>query len=397
MLFKIIIWLRGYLVIESCGSFIERFINLCMYNKIYLWDIKKTGKNTSLMKISIKGFKRIEKITQKTKTRVKIVKKCGLPLFIHRYRNRYAFLHGALMFLVIIFTLSSFLWSVEITGCEKIEENRIRNALLSCGISPGVVKYNIDSSEIKEKMLKEIPELSWCWVQIKGTRALCEVREKTPVPEIVPADIPCNIVALKGGVIRSMKVIEGETLSEEGKTVFEGELLVSGAISTKTGGTRLVHADGNIFADTFYEKEATFPLYFEEEIDTGQSLKRHSISFGSFNINLWFGKENKYEQSRSEEKVFQTKLWGDFYLPLSFKTKQIFETQKIRTDLLEKEAKEYFGEQLFSEIMQNLPEGTEVVSKDLGHTLNDDGTITVKCSVCCREDIAKKIQIEKEQ
>jgi similar to stage IV sporulation protein len=70
MIFKFFRFLRGYLIIEIQGQFLERFINLAIKSNIFLWDIEKTQCRMTL-KISTKGFKRIRKAARKTHTKVK--------------------------------------------------------------------------------------------------------------------------------------------------------------------------------------------------------------------------------------------------------------------------------------------------------------------------------------
>ena len=67
MLIKIINFLRGYLIIEVNGAFIERFINLAIRSKIYLWGIERTEKDKAVMRISVRGFHRIRKVAFKNK------------------------------------------------------------------------------------------------------------------------------------------------------------------------------------------------------------------------------------------------------------------------------------------------------------------------------------------
>ena len=82
-------YLLGYITIEVEGYYIERFMNICNNQKIFLWNTKRP--KTAIMKvnISIQDFKKIKPIAKKTKCKIKIDNKKGMPFFFHRYyRNR---------------------------------------------------------------------------------------------------------------------------------------------------------------------------------------------------------------------------------------------------------------------------------------------------------------------
>jgi len=395
MIFGLINFLKGYLVVTAESFFPERFINLCMRSGIFLWDIRKEEKNRLCLKVSVKGFKKMKEPARKTKTKVKIKKRCGMPLFVYRYRHRKAFAAGIALFMASVIFLCSFIWSVEIVGCKKISENEIRNALNSCGIGVGVIKYNKSPSVIKEKMLKIIPELSWVWVYINGTKAVVEVKEKTPKPDIIPEDEPCNIVAARDGVIYDYIVKRGETVVKRGDVVKSGSLLVSGALERKNGGTDFVHSEAEVYATVWYNKSGTYKPERVDEIKTGEQTNRYTLSLFGLDIPLYIGNENPYNSSIQGRSSNQLKLWGDFYLPVALSKNCIEQTERITSLLTEDEARRYYGEKLFEEIQKNLPQNAKIINKTFLHTLTDDGRINVTCEVECVEQIGeyKKISI----
>ena len=78
------IWLNyiiGYVNIKVESYFLERFINICISKKIFLWNIKRKKSTILYANISIKDYKRLKEITRKTKSRVKIESKKGLPFY----------------------------------------------------------------------------------------------------------------------------------------------------------------------------------------------------------------------------------------------------------------------------------------------------------------------------
>ena len=65
MFFKILLYkLIGYIRINVEGFYIEKFINICRQNGIFLWGIKREKASIMHTNISIKDFKKIKRMTK---------------------------------------------------------------------------------------------------------------------------------------------------------------------------------------------------------------------------------------------------------------------------------------------------------------------------------------------
>ena len=68
MFFKIIFnYIVGFVNITVEGFFVERFINNCINNKVFLWGIKRKSSTLLTVNININNFKNIHSIARKTK------------------------------------------------------------------------------------------------------------------------------------------------------------------------------------------------------------------------------------------------------------------------------------------------------------------------------------------
>ncbi len=393
MIITLFHYLKGFLELRVCGMCLERFINLCVRRGIYLWKIRKKGDTEATVCVSIPGFFRMREAAQKTKTRVHIVRRRGLPLFLHRHRKRSAFYFGILLFALVLFILSSFVWSIEIDGLEKMDENLIRNALSTCGLETGVLKYKVKASEIKAEMLRMTPALDWLWVEMRGTRAFVHVREKTPKPSIVSLGRPANIVAKKDGVIERITASRGTPLYKEGDAVKKGALLISGTVETKHGGTLFVHAEGTAVARTWQTVTDTFPLKKTEETETGRKRTHIDLCFGSFSLPL-HGKTLPFESFRTESETHTLRLFGASGLSIGFTKTTLYETNAREVPLSPSEAEAFFGEKLLARM--TLPEDGQTINVTYSHTLCGDGNIEVSCTAECIEEIGETREILEE-
>ena len=95
---------KGYVRIKAYTQSPERFLNLCAYHKITVWNL--INKNDIYeMNLSINDFFRLKNICKKTGTKIRITGKYGLPFFFYRNKKRKAFFIGILLSFLILFFL----------------------------------------------------------------------------------------------------------------------------------------------------------------------------------------------------------------------------------------------------------------------------------------------------
>ena len=123
-------YFTGFVNIHVEGYFIERFINMSRIQKIYLWDIEKKNDIYLTANIGIRDFKKLKKIAKKTKCKVGIDRKKGVPFFLHRYKKRKIFLIMMCLIILSLLILSRFVWNIEIkiTG-DTLQEEEILKSL----------------------------------------------------------------------------------------------------------------------------------------------------------------------------------------------------------------------------------------------------------------------------
>lgn len=92
----------------------ERFINSCFANNIFLWNLERQKTTYLKARVGINDFKKIKKIARNTKCKVKIENKKGLPIIIHKYKKRKAFLFFFIFLFVFIFLITRSVWNIEI-------------------------------------------------------------------------------------------------------------------------------------------------------------------------------------------------------------------------------------------------------------------------------------------
>ena len=157
MYFKIIFYyIVGYVNIFVEGYFIEKFINICNKQKILLWNLKRDKTTIIYANVGIRDFKKLKAICKKTKCKIKIEGKKGLPFIFNKYKKRKIFAVGLAIVIISVIALSKFVWNVEIVGNEKINVEEIMIIANENGLKVGELKNKIDTKKIinKLKLLK---------------------------------------------------------------------------------------------------------------------------------------------------------------------------------------------------------------------------------------------------
>jgi len=234
------------------------------------------------------SVKRLPTVLRKKGGRFRIQKKSGLPFLLKKSLSRRGLWVGFFLTVLSAFLLSSFIWTVEITGLSPDTAEKVRSFLSDHGLHSGVPASSVDPVELRSLLLEEIDELDWAAVNLLGSRAWIQAMEASPIPqtEYLSRNLPSDLVAAKSGYLLESRITLGETLILPGSAVSEGDVLVSHIIhgivpGTKelSGAVRFVHASGVAIARTAGRVSAVLPFTRLEKLPTGESFTRNHLLF----------------------------------------------------------------------------------------------------------------------
>lgn len=296
LIIRLIRFFLGYVRFSATGGFPERFVNLCTNRRIPLWNMKKVG-NVLYGETTVEGYKAIRQSAYRSGVKMELVGKCGLPFFLSGNRRRKGIVIGFLASMLIVFLLSTMVWSISVEGNKNLTEAEVIEAFEQLGVRRGVFSKKIRASEVAEEAEKLLPGLLWASVNIKGSRVEIVVCERTDAPEF-PDKTPCNIVASEDGVITAIQANIGLEAVKAGDAVVKGDLLISGITRNLDMSESFKAARGNVTAEVKREicaDCADLIFYTQSEKKT-----RYSLYFFGLKIPLDFrvGEEN-YHKSES--------------------------------------------------------------------------------------------------
>lgn len=387
MIFKILInYILGFVNITVEGFFVERFINVCINNKIFLWKIKK--KNSTLMtsNININDFKKVRNIAKKTKCRIKINSKKGLPVLMHRYRKRKLLLIIFIPVILGVLISSRFIWNIEINGIENIDKNELMIQLNQEGVKIGNRKNSIDSKEVINNIRLKRNDISWMSIDLKGTNIIINIVEAEEKPEIVNVDENYNIVANKKGIITKITADIGTAQAKKGDIVEEGDVLIAGYMEGKYTETRYVHAKGTAEAKVWYTKKIKTGLTREITEQTGDIDNRYSININNFQINLYKSLP-KFENYDTINDIKKIKLFSNFYLPIEINKTTYVEKNKSKITYGKEELKNILIREIEQQFIDEGIDKLNVTNKIVNIYENEKDTIELEMTYEVLEQI----------
>ena len=398
-------YLKGYVIIEVSGFSIERFFNLTLHNGINIRDLKET-KNGVTCKVSISNFKKLKSFSKKTKCKVKIKQKIGLPFILFKNRKRKAFFIGVLFFISFILYLSSFIWSIEVIGNKNIDNNTILKFCEENGFYVGSYKRNIKIKELETLLKNNFEELSWITIQINGTKSVIKLAENLPKTDIVKENpSPSNIVAKTDGIITEIVTRNGTPLVKEKDIVKAGDVLVSSVLEIKEGevvkGVKFVKADADIRAKSWHKITVALPLEYTEKQYTGKT--RVGFEFLAFNktFDLNFIKDNTFDGNYDKiSKRTQLKLGENFVLPFMLISYKYKEYSLIKKTYTLNTAKEVVNRIINQKIISGFDFSIDILEKDISFEEYEDkivatANLTIIQNIGVNKEVTEDEQLER--
>ena len=337
--------LAGYLRIRVEGYSPERFLNLCCYHGIFLWNLRP-AKGAYEMNIRVRDFRRLRPMVRKSRAKVRITQKRGVPFFIHKYRGRKLFFTGSVIAICLIFLLSSFIWRIQIDGNLARTDEVLLSFLKEKGIACGMAKKNVDCDRIEKDIRMEYDDIIWVSAYVHGSCLKIKVRENPDRKELqteAEAEAPMDIVAEADGIIQKIITRKGNPLVREGSEVKKGEILVSGSVEVKNDSDEVTGyqyrvSDADIIAQTTVAYTDILDRLHPVWKDTGKKSWRFWIETPG-RLYLFGRRELPYPEYNALTCRYILYLERHFPFPVSVRVERSKESRKEEISYTDREAR----------------------------------------------------------
>lgn len=314
--------LRGYLKIRISGYSPERFLNLCKHKEIEMWGLEAKS-NTYEMYMTVNGFRKLKPILRKTKTRITILERYGVPFFFFKYRKRKMFFGGIFLCVLIIFMLSRYIWNIDVKGNQMITDEVVIEYLETTGVFHGMKRSNVDCEKIDTGIRKNFNEIIWVSASLEGCNIFIQVKENTDTFQVNQAGKnPADLIATAEGTILEIVTRSGVPCVKEGDTVKTGDLLVSGTIEVINDAGEVIRedykaADADIYAEVIMPYEDVCETIYQEKVYTNKRHKFVYMNLLGYHIGIGI-KNNKTKNYEITSEETQLKINQNFKLPIYF-------------------------------------------------------------------------------
>ena len=367
---------KGKILVEIKVLNTERILNLFWRKNIRVYKVKKKDFATLILEIDYLNYSEVRECVESLGGRINIIKSEGFVFFLGNIKKKLSLVIGGLMFLCIIYYLSTYIWAVEVDVQQNIPPFEIRKQLNSIGIKPGIAKSSIDVKEIEKQLENLSSEILWLRVRIEGSTLKVLVEEKINPPQEQSYEYG-NLVATMDGEIKRVYTFAGRAKVKSGQLVKAGDVVIEG-IDGNEGGEYILPPRGIVIANTFYEKSMNVKV-------SGTQLERSGEKDSDIFINI-FGK-----------KIYLKKAIKDFThydkIELSGKIfNKVLYYERIEEDinLSENDAIESAVNQLEKSLLNELSRDAKIVDKLVDKEMKDEENLLVNVVFVVEQNIVSE-------
>ena len=307
--------ISGVCQVELTSGNVAHFLDQAASKGLHLRDVSWINDLTIRFFVSQNTYKKLLLLAKRQGSDMRILSREGLYWQALYLLRRPVFLAGMILMLLMGIFLPGKICFIQVQGNCLVESARILESASDCGIRFGASRRQVRSEQVKNQLIESIPELQWVGVHTKGCVAVISVREKA-LQESVVEPTPCDIVAVRDGIILSCSATQGSLLCSVGQAVSQGDVLISGSssllnIDTVTG------ASGEIFAATQRQIRVLTPDFTDTRGELHQRTVHFSLQIGKKLINFFKGSGISGGSCVKMYSKYVLTLPGGFSLPVA--------------------------------------------------------------------------------
>ena len=379
--------IRGLVHAEISGAEPEALLNACLLEELPLVRPQSVDRWTLRLGVYEGDLPRLEELAANCGCELRVLFQRGGSRMGKLLRRRLGLLLAAGTLLALLFISSLFVWEIRLVGADGISRGRLLRKLEESGLRCGCFWPTLDADVLRDRVLLHEPRLAWLAVNIHGSVAEVRLLPRAEKPELLQESGAADLRACHAGLVRHISARSGQVLAQPGRAVTEGEVLISGTVESITAAPRQVRAQGEVWADTWYELTAVCPPPQGKE-SAGAGLRgRFALKIGGKRINFYQNGGKTIDGCDKIVHEYNLGIEGLFRLPLSIVREEL---RPYRVKELSRDPAEEIGQRMLASLAEHI-EG-EIVSSSLS-TAQVDGMTVVTLRAQCREDIAQTVDI----
>lgn len=250
------------------GLNLERFLNLMKQQQIPLFGVRRQESRALECECLSADLPVIAAIAEQRGWKMERIAPLGLSAFFIRMKKRPGIPIGIVLMLIGLFTLSQFVWRVDVQNAGAYQAD-IVSFLQESGYHTGVPRSRVDAKALESALIRRYPKIAWFHVYVTNITLVVEVSHGVPAPEI-PDDEAGDLVATRNGIIHTIRVHAGTPVVKPGDVVQKGDVLIRGVERGRDEQLTPVRAEGEVLARCWDSCTATVPLFDVISTETGR-------------------------------------------------------------------------------------------------------------------------------
>lgn len=385
-----LLFLAGCEILEANGTHAAQIVNICARHGISYRIIGFYGDRVRLRLTPIR-FLRLRTLCEERGIEIFTVDRRGVHVVLERLIMRPGLLAGLALCVFIAVMSGRAVWDVRVVGNGEVPAERIVATLGECGIGVGTRIKGLELDKIENRFLILSDDISWITVNITGTVAEVEVRERLCAEE-TPDFAASNLIAKQNGTVVGFEEVSGNISVELGEDVSKGELLVGGVYGSENSATRFVRARGKVFALCKRDFCISVPFKFEQKVYSGEQKIKKSLIFFEKEVKFSKNSGNSYTSCDTIDRVKYFNPFGLGELPIGIRTVRYVEYRTAVATRTEEQAKAEAIFELWESFYGEAPEA-ELTGKKIECRTEGD-SLVLSATVESIENIAEEREIK---
>lgn len=373
---------NGCVIIRLKGRNLERLLNALRGDGVALSRIVRLSEDEMRLTMPAKDFRKIRRHANKLRCKVHIEQRGGAPFVARRAFKRPVLWIGCLVGIAVLALTSTRIWIIRIEGNSRVAEATIQRALAQHGLYRGAARPKATFDALADAVAAYDERIAWIGLDLDGVRLTVNVIEAKYDMLAIDPTVPCNVVAVKDGVITQILTLDGATDFAPGDLVRAGDVVISGLVSLPDIEEPMrVRARGLVKANVYYFSEHAQPLTATERRATGKTAAYRRVVLCGMTLS-----ESKAPFTDFEiEGLSQTLLRVPF-LPITILEGRYCEMAELPCELTVPEAAELALVEAEKGAMLRVPSDAAIAQKT-SDWIFVDGLVIATCAVVTEESI----------
>ena len=363
------------------GLNLERFLNTLQKEGVPLLGARRADRRTLECACYLRDLPRVKQLAAEKGWRVTRERPAQLAAVLGALRRRPGALVGAALALAAALVLSQFVWRVEINGAGPYRAD-IAAYLTEAGYVPGAQRDALDATALERSLTLRYPEVAWFHAYVSNVTLVVDVTRGVPMPDL-PSARPGDVVALRDGIVDSVRVYAGTAAVEAGDAVRAGQVLIRGEERGADGAVVPVAARGAVIARCWLAHTVEMSMLEIHSEETGREAAVQQIE------TPWFSLPAAPETPdflASNAYITQTPVVGCFF-PVWRKTTVLREVSLEYARRPEAEVRAEAGDAALGRL-KTLLYGYEIIDKWVDYCMIEDDTLAATATAEWLMDIA---------